>query len=132
MFSHRCVLKVLSAYFYWNRTWTHKQLVCKRTASLAKWLSVHLGTKWLWVWVPLQSLKTLDFAPVSSKEFLDIQATIECRFTLKCVRDMIRTYGNIFTMIMVIFFLNFIDFCVFSFLLFNKFWFCTITQFMFW
>ena len=26
--------------------------------------------------------------PVSSKEFLDIQAAIECRFTLKRVRDM--------------------------------------------
>ena len=26
-------------------------------ASLAKWLSVHLQTKWLWVRVPLQSLK---------------------------------------------------------------------------
>ena len=33
---------------------------------------------------------TSDFAPVSSKEFLDIQATIECGFTLKRVRDMIR------------------------------------------
>ena len=33
-----------------------------------------------------------DIAPVSSKEFLDIQATIECRFSLKCVRDMIITY----------------------------------------
>ena len=27
-----------------------------------------------------------------SKEFLDIQATIECRFTLKRVRDMIVTF----------------------------------------
>ena len=32
--------------------------------------------------------------PVSSKEFLDIQATIECRFTLKLVRDMIITYSQ--------------------------------------
>ena len=32
-------------------------------------------------------------APVSSKEFLDIQATIECRFTLKLVRDLIITYS---------------------------------------
>ena len=31
--------------------------------------------------------------PASSKEFLDIQATIECGFTLKCVRDMIKTYS---------------------------------------
>ena len=29
--------------------------------------------------------------PVSSKEFLDIQATIECKFTLKCVYDTIKT-----------------------------------------
>ena len=31
-------------------------------------------------------------APVSSKEFLNIQATIDCGFTLKHVRDIIRTY----------------------------------------
>ena len=34
-------------------------------------------------------------APVLSKESLDIQATIECRFTLKRVRDMIITYSFI-------------------------------------
>ena len=33
-----------------------------------------------------------DFEPASSKEFLDIQATMECEFTLKHVRDMTRTY----------------------------------------
>ena len=32
--------------------------------------------------------------PVSSKEFLDIHATIECGFTLKHVHDMIRTYNQ--------------------------------------
>ena len=31
-------------------------------------------------------------APVSNKEFLDIQATIECSFTLKLVREMIIRY----------------------------------------
>ena len=37
----------------------------------------------------------LDFiATVLSKEFLDIQATIECRFTLKRVRDMTITYSS--------------------------------------
>ena len=36
----------------------------------------------------------LDFAPASSKDFLDIQGTIECRFTLKRVLDMIRTYSQ--------------------------------------
>ena len=46
-------------------TQTHNQLVCKRilnhldkhSASLAKWLSVHLRTNWLWVRVQLQSFK---------------------------------------------------------------------------
>ena len=32
--------------------------------------------------------------PVSSKDFLDIQATIECLFTLTRVRDMTRTYSQ--------------------------------------
>ena len=32
--------------------------------------------------------------PVSSKEFLHIQATIEFRFTLKCIGDMIITYSQ--------------------------------------
>ena len=50
-----------------NGTRTHNHLVPKRT-SLVKWLSVCLRTKWLWVRVPLQSLKILDIAPVSSKE----------------------------------------------------------------
>ena len=33
-------------------------------------------------------------APASSKEFLDIQATVECGFTLKFVRDMKKTYNQ--------------------------------------
>ena len=57
-------------------------------ASLAKWLSVHSQTKWLWV---VALTINLDIAPVSSKEFLDIQATIECGFTQKGTRDMIGT-----------------------------------------
>ena len=35
-----------------------------------------------------------DMAPASSKEFLDIQATIECGFILKRVRDMTKTYSE--------------------------------------
>ena len=35
-----------------------------------------------------------DFAPASSKEYLDIQATIECGFTLKRARDMTRTKSD--------------------------------------
>ena len=37
---------------------------------------------------------TSNFAPASSKEFLDIQATTERGFTLRRVRDMIRTYSR--------------------------------------
>ena len=48
------------------------------------------------VWMSRKSLLKksgkLDFAPVWSKEFLDNQATIECWFTLKHVREMIRTH----------------------------------------
>ena len=44
---------------------------------------------------------TSPFAPASTKEFLDIQATIECGFTLKRVRDMTRTYSQILTSLSV-------------------------------
>ena len=37
---------------------------------------------------PVAVAYTSDIAPVSNKDFLDIQATIECRFTLKRVRHM--------------------------------------------
>ena len=40
---------------------------------------------------PVAVTSPSDFAPASSKEFLDIQATIECGFTLERVRDMTRT-----------------------------------------
>ena len=47
-------------------------------------------------------------ALVLSKEFLDIQTTIECRFTLKRVRDMIRTHSHFGV------FINWADFIPFS------------------
>ena len=58
--------------------------------SWAKWLSVGLRSSWFLVRVQLQWY----CAATSSKEFLDIQATIECGFTLKCVPDMTRTYSQ--------------------------------------
>ena len=64
-------------------------------------MSVCLRTKCLLVWIPLLSLKTSDIAPVSSKQFLDTQATIECRFTLKRVRGMIRTYSQAYISLQV-------------------------------
>ena len=43
---------------------------------------------------PVAVFWTSDFVPVSSKEFPDIQETIERGFTLKSLRDIIRTYSH--------------------------------------
>ena len=43
--------------------------------------------------IPVDVTETSDVVSVSSKEFLNIQATIERRFTLKRVRDIIITYN---------------------------------------
>ena len=43
---------------------------------------------------PIAVTKISDFAPALSKELLEIEATIECGFTPKRVRDMIRTYSQ--------------------------------------
>ena len=43
---------------------------------------------------PVAVTKTSDFALALSKEFQNIQATIECGFTLKRVRDMTRTCSH--------------------------------------
>ena len=39
-------------------------------------------------------IETSDTTPVLSKKLLDFQETIECRFTLKHVRDMIKKYSQ--------------------------------------
>ena len=44
---------------------------------------------------PVAVTSPSDFVPASSKEFLDIQATIECGFTLKRIHDMTRTYSQL-------------------------------------
>ena len=43
---------------------------------------------------PVAVTYTSDIAPVSSKEFLDIQAAIGCGFTLKRIRGMGRAYSE--------------------------------------
>ena len=43
---------------------------------------------------PVPVTSTLDIDSVSSKEILDIQANIECGFTLKRVRDKRKTYSQ--------------------------------------
>ena len=70
--------------------WTHCLLFFAKTSRL------RVQTKWLWGSNPVPVTQTSDIAPALTKEFLDIQATTECRFTLKHVRGTIRTYGQIF------------------------------------
>ena len=41
----------------WKYNCTNIKYWWQKWASLAKWSSVRLRTQWLWVWVPLQSLK---------------------------------------------------------------------------
>ena len=58
----------------------------------------------LWLYVPIMSrtrfrvnshsIFLLNVAPVLSKAFLDIQATIKCAFNLKRVHDMMGTYSQ--------------------------------------
>ena len=43
---------------------------------------------------PIAVTQSSDMAPVLSKECLDIQVNIECEFSLKCVRDMIKAYSQ--------------------------------------
>ena len=63
-------------------------------ASLAKWLSVCLQTKWLWVRILLLSLKLQIRCSLQARSSLIFKQTIESRFTLKLVRDMITTYSQ--------------------------------------
>ena len=73
----------------WELTTQHNHL-----ASLAKWLSVRLQTKWLWVGIPLLSLKLQMWHLLQTRSSLSFRQTIECRFTLKLVRDMITSYSH--------------------------------------
>ena len=87
----------------WTRTYssdcngirTHNHLVRKRTlrhlASLAKWLSVRLKTKWL-CGCGLESC--CSWCLFQAKISLAFSQTIECRFTVNLVRDMIITYSQ--------------------------------------
>ena len=51
---------------------------------------------------PVAVTSVSDFAAASNKEFLDIQATIECGFTLKRVRGMTRTYSQLIRLLSLI------------------------------
>ena len=63
-------------------------------ATNAKWLSVRFRSKWLWVRIPLLSLKLQTWSPLRARSSLTFRQTIECKFTLKLVRHMIVTYSQ--------------------------------------
>ena len=84
-----------------NEIQTHNHLLCKKTlncltklASLAKWLSVCLQTKWLWVRISLLSLKLQIWCLLQARSSLTFRQTTDCRFTLKLIRDMIISYSH--------------------------------------
>ena len=68
-------------------------------ASFAKWLSVRLRTKWLWVRILLLSLKLQIWHLLLARSSLTFRQTIEWGFTLKLKRDMIITYSKKFLII---------------------------------
>ena len=80
-----------------NEVRTHYHLVRKRTlnhiAKFAKWLSVPLRTKWLWVRISLLSVKLRIWRLLQAGSSLTYRQTLECEFTLKLVRDMIIWYS---------------------------------------
>ena len=53
------------------------------------WLSVRLRTNWLWIRIPLLSLKLKILPMFRARSSLKL----ECKFTLKRVRDMIITHS---------------------------------------
>ena len=68
-----------------NGTRTHNHLVRKRTLN-------HLAK----LFKPCCSHLNFRYSACFEQGFLDIQASIECEFTVECVRDMIRTYSQFF------------------------------------
>ena len=65
-----------------------------RTYNHLNPVSVRLRTKWLWVRIPLLSLKFQIRHLLRARSSSTFRQTIECRFTLKLVRDMIITYSH--------------------------------------
>ena len=76
-----------------NGIWTHRYLVCKRTlnhlAKLAKWLRCVVSHYLQGAFDFMLLSCTYEFQSETTLwKFFYIQVSIECRFTLKLVRDM--------------------------------------------
>ena len=91
-----CQKQARNLIFKWLRLDSNPQLTTKlnHLVSLAKCLSVRSRINVLVSSSPVAATFTMtsDFVSVLSKEFPDIQATLDCGFTLKHVREMIITY----------------------------------------
>ena len=61
--------------------------------SLAKWLSVRLRTKWLWVRISLLLFKLQIWHLLRARSFWTFRQTIEYGFTLKPVHDNNNTHN---------------------------------------
>ena len=69
-------------------TWTHSHLVCKRTLN-------HLGTKWLWVWVQLQSIPKLISISLLNLLMIFITDASWLSFAAKILRSSMRKWYEI-------------------------------------
>ena len=65
-----------------------------RLVSSAKWLSVHLPTKWLWIRIPLLLLKLQIWRLLRARSSLNFGQTTYFGFTLRLVRYTITTYSQ--------------------------------------
>ena len=87
-----------------NGIQTHNHLVCKRTlnhytklASLAKWSSVHLQTKWLLVRILLLSLRLHEFTWRFFKTITSIDIKKRTRFYHVTIKD---TFLKVFILVL--------------------------------
>ena len=72
-------------------TWEQNKIFLWNQKIINLWLRWHILRSYRFV---AEVTFKLQIVPVSNKEFLDIQATTECGYTLKCVCDMTRTYSQ--------------------------------------
>ena len=87
----------IKTFLRWQQ-WDLNPQVDKRTLNhLSKWLSVYLRTKWLWVWIPLLSLKLQIWGLLRARNSLTFTQNIEIGFTLELVHDIIITYSQNFS-----------------------------------
>ena len=105
----------------WTRTYSHNPLVHKQTlnhlaklASLAKWLSICVWTKWLWVRVQLQSIKCIISEKIGKKisqfDILPVRQTtrnnILIRFLMGSAEEQFSTFIDVSENMMEYFFKN--------------------------